>query len=325
MIAQGLIERIRPRQAAEEPLYDHSRRTGWSASRASRTATRRRRNPWASKRVRLATVIVAAVLAVLAGAWFWVRSSSLVAVTRVTVTGNTGPDATQIGDALRAAARAQTTLDVHPGKLRSAVAPYPVVRGIHVTTQFPHGMRILVLEQVPVAAVTVAGSSIPVAADGTLLHDAGSARALPTVPLRVPPGGPRLTEGDALSAVALLGAAPYQFLGRISQVSDQGEHGLTAQVRGGPIIYFGDDSDAAAKWHAATEVLADPGSAGASYIDVTDPDRPAAGVGTAAVQAAGLATGVAQSTASSGSGSTPGTSGSTDSTGTTDTSGTSGP
>ena len=41
---------------------------------------------------------------------------------------------------------------------------------------------------------------------------------------------------------------------------------------------------------AATEVLADPSSAGASYIDVTDPARPAAGAGQQAVVAAGLAT-----------------------------------
>ena len=37
-------------------------------------------------------------------------------------------------------------------------------------------------------------------------------------------------------------------------------------------------------------MLADPSSAGAAYIDVTDPARPAAGVSEQAVAAAGLAT-----------------------------------
>ena len=44
-------------------------------------------------------------------------------------------------------------------------------------------------------------------------------------------------------------------------------------------MYFGDAPSARAKWLAAAAVLADPGSAGASYIDVTDPVRPAAGAG----------------------------------------------
>ena len=57
-------------------------------------------------------------------------------------------------------------------------------------------------------------------------------------------------------------------------------HGLVAQVRGGPSIYFGDATELPrAKWHPATAVLADPSSAGAAYIDVTDPVRPAAGAG----------------------------------------------
>jgi hypothetical protein len=72
------------------------------------------------------------------------------------------------------------------------------------------------------------------------------------------------------------------------------------QLRSGPSVYFGDSADLDAKWLAATEVLADPGSAGASYIDVTDPSRPAAGASPAAVTAAGLGTAGAGGTASGG-------------------------
>ena len=43
-----------------------------------------------------------------------------------------------------------------------------------------------------------------------------------------------------------------------------------AQLRNGPSIYFGDATQLGAKWTAAAEVLADSGSAGAAYIDVTD-------------------------------------------------------
>jgi cell division protein FtsQ len=62
-------------------------------------------------RPRVTLAILVAVLA-LAGAWLWVRDSSLVAVNRVTVTGESGPDAGQIRSALIASARNMTTLDV---------------------------------------------------------------------------------------------------------------------------------------------------------------------------------------------------------------------
>ncbi|MDQ6745046.1 MAG: hypothetical protein M3Z27_03365, partial [Actinomycetota bacterium] len=130
----------------------------------------------------------------------------------------------------------------------------------------------------------------------TLLHDV-SATSLPLIPLRAPPGGQRVTETDALRAVAVLAAAPYALLGRITQVTQTGGQ-TVAQLGHGPSILFGDGSQLGAKWAAATAVLGDSGSAGASYIDVSDPARPAAGTspgqaglaataGTAATAAAG--------------------------------------
>ena len=188
----------------------------------------------------------------LAGGWLWLRDSSLVAVQQVTVTGQTGPDAAAIRSALASAARSMTTLDVRIDQLRTAVSPFPEVKDLRVSTQFPHGMRIRVIEQLPVAAVEVGGRQIPVAADGTLLHDVAAASSLPLIPLAVPPGGPRLTDPAAARAVTLLAAAPYQLLSRISQVTTVAGHGLVAQVRGGPSIYFGDATDLRAKWISAS-------------------------------------------------------------------------
>jgi len=250
-------------------------------------------------------VCLIVVLLVLGGAWLWLRDSSLVAVTRVSVTGATGPDAGQIRAALSSAARSMTTLDVHLDQLRNAAAPFPVVKGVQVSTNFPHGMRIRVLEEQPVASVVVDSRQIAVASNGTLLHDVAAPASLPQIPLRVPPGGRQLTDHDALAAVALLSAAPPQWLWRISQVITLATHGLVAQIRGGPSVYFGDGKRLAAKWAAATAVLADSGSAGAAYIDVTDPQRPAAGAGSAASSDAGSSTtgsGVADSSGSSASG-----------------------
>ncbi len=253
-------------------------------------------------------VAAAVVLALLGGGWLWVRDSSLVAVDRVSVSGESGPDAGQIRSALVAAAHSMTTLDIHLNQLRMAVAPYPVVKRLSVSTQFPHGMRIHVIEQVPVGVVVVDGRKTAVAGDGTLLRDVIPPATLPAIPLRVPPGGTHLT-GGSLAEVQVLGAAPYPMLANVSQVTLISPYGLVAQLRNGPSIYFGDSTQLGLKWAAATTALAASTSAGASYIDVTDPDRPAAGAapdsasaGSPASAGAGAASAVTGSTGASGGG-----------------------
>ena len=44
----------------------------------------------------------------------------------------------------------------------------------------------------------------------------------------------------------------------------------------GPVLYFGDSHRLAAKWAAASRVLADASSRGATYLDLRLPERPAA-------------------------------------------------
>jgi cell division protein FtsQ len=239
-------------------------------------------------RVRLALGVLAA-LVVLGGGWLWLRGSSLVAVHKVTITGVYGPDATQIRSALTLSARNMTTLEVRLDQLRTAVAPYPVVKDLRISTQFPHGLRIRVIEQLPVAALTAGGRAVGVSGDGTLLRDVDTG-SLPAIPVGLLPGGSQVTDRTALDAVELLSAAPPRLLSRIAQVSEVAPHGLVVQLRSGPDIYFGDTSDLGAKWVAASDVLAAPGAAGATYIDVTDPARSAAGASPQAVAAAGLAT-----------------------------------
>jgi cell division protein FtsQ len=56
-----------------------------------------------------------------------------------------------------------------------------------------------------------------------------------------------------------------------------GSRGLTAALRDGPVLFFGDAARLRAKWTAIVRVLADRSSAGATYLDVRLPERPAAG------------------------------------------------
>jgi cell division protein FtsQ len=223
--------------------------------------------------------VVLVLLAIAAGGWVWLRNSSLVAVNRVTIVGVSGRDAQPIRAALTSAAHNMTTLDVKLAALRTAVAPYPVVKQLHVSTNFPHAMRIEVSEQVPVATISAGGVQVAVASDGTLLRGTSVPGLLPTISLPVAPGGTHV-HGATLDVVRLLAAAPFQFLAKVSQASEGSAHGLEAQLRNGPKLYFGTDDDLGAKWAAAAAVLADAGSAGADYIDVTVASRPAAGAGS---------------------------------------------
>jgi cell division protein FtsQ len=241
--------------------------------------TRVRRLP----RIRLRVVVaLAGAVLVLFAAWLWFRDSSLVAVRQVSVTGLTGPDAAQIRQALDRAARKMTTLDVNMQELHAAVARYPAVKQLRVSTGFPHSITIAVLDETPVATASLDGRTIVVGSNGAVLRSAPSS-TLPqiTVPslavVGVTGGGSRVSNPQAVGAVALLAAAPDRLRGHLSTVSSDAAHGLIAQLRNGPAIYFGDDTALAAKWTAAVEVLADAGSVGAGYIDVSDPARPVAG------------------------------------------------
>jgi cell division protein FtsQ len=276
-------------------------------SRLAGASGRLRRRLRRARKRTLAAVAVALV-ALLAGGWLWLRDSSLVAISSVRVVGVSGRDAAQIEAALTSAARRMTTLDLSRNRLLAAVSAYPQVVGLRVSTELPHGLRILVLERIPVAVLDAAGQRAVVDTDGQLLPGA-SPRGLPVVPLGSLPSGRYATPGHGLAEVRLLAAAPWQLIGRIASAGRRPRHGLVVALRHGPLVYFGTDAQAAAKWRALVAVLASGRADGASYIDVSDPNQPTAGPGSAA-SAAGTAGGANASTpgsAAGGSSTTPAT------------------
>jgi cell division protein FtsQ len=232
-------------------------------------------------RLRLSVLIAALALPALGGGWLWLRDSSLVAVEEVRVSGARGVQAAGIEAALDGAARRMTTLDVNVGELRAAVVSFPVVRDVRVSTSFPHGLRIGIVEEPPVAALVIGGGRTAVAADGVVLGPALLSGRLPLVRGSAADtlAGGRVRTPSALQALGVLGAAPRPLLGWIANVFP-GPEGLTVRMRNGLEIYFGDARRPHAKWLSALRVLTDPSSAGAYYVDVRLPGRPAAGLGT---------------------------------------------
>jgi len=230
--------------------------------------------PFARRRTRVLLGIVV-LLAVLAPLALWLRTSSLVAVERVSVTGIDGSQAAEVKRALTSAGRDMTTLDVREDALLSAVAAYPVVRSLRTETDFPHGLRIVVNAHEPVAALRSGGGLTAVAADGTLLRGTAT-RGLPIVAIGGRRGAHRLRRGEALGAVRLMAAAPRALRARVTRVY-RGPRGLTTTMDDGPKLYFGGAAQSGAKWGAAAQVLASSTSRGAAYVDLRIPGRPVAG------------------------------------------------
>lgn len=237
---------------------------------------------------RLRLLAIVALIAVSAGAVFyyaWFRDSSLVQVRDVTIVGLTGPDANRLRERLKAAGLEMTTLHVNDQALRRAVHSEPSILSLTATPDFPHGLRIDVTENHPVAAIAIPGSGrVPIAGDGTLLPGHHAAGGVPELKIQGPAKVGRqgaaaawLSDGRAAPLVRTAAAAPPALLQRATSIETRRGEGIVVILRDGPRIMFGNDSSLAAKWRAAAGVLASPDSRGAVYVDVRLPERPVAG------------------------------------------------
>jgi len=221
----------------------------------------------------LAGVVLAACT--LVGGWFWLRDSSVVQVRDVFVTGLSSAEEPQIREALKNAALDMTTMHVREDQLRAAVAEYPSIAGLSTDAKFPHKLAIEVRERAPVAAIESGSGKVAASGDGRVLRGMKFS-GLPTLRVKSPPAGERVTDRRTLGALGVAGGAPPELRKRIERLWS-GERGLTIDLRNGPDLVFGSGTDASRKWLAAVRVLADPSSAGATYLDLRVPERVAAG------------------------------------------------
>lgn len=254
---------------------------------------------WARRGLRIAMIVALAIVAVGVGGWQLARHTSLTAVEQVQVSGLVsapGANGGQIEAALRGAARGMSTLGVSQAALQAAVARYPIVRSLRAQASFPHKLHIDVVEQPPVAELIDGGARTAVAADGVVLGPSYLSSSLPQVsvgaaqagvnasaPARgtvssetLPTVGESVTGGVLLDELIVLGAAPGPLAQEVTHVY-MGSKGLTVVLHGGLLAYFGDATRPHAKWASLVRVLASSTSAGAAYVDVRLPERPAAG------------------------------------------------
>jgi cell division protein FtsQ len=227
---------------------------------------------------RTAALALAGTLALgglLGGGWLWLRDSSLVEIRQVTVRGATSSQEAMVRGALEAAARRMTTLHVREDALRRAVAPYPSVAGVRVSTDFPHAITIEVIENRPAAALEVGDRRVPATGGGLVLTGVAADENLPAIHVDSVPAR-TVTDRRTRTALIVAAAAPAPLRDRSERLW-WGPNGLTVDLRDGPPLIFGDREDARAKWESAARVLAEPSAAGATYLDLRVAGRVAAG------------------------------------------------
>ena len=258
--------------------------TGARASKAAWMATSsaalpKSARPARVRRIRPRTrwiVLALAVALLLGGGYLWLRDSSLVGVEKVTITGATGSTSRAVEHAIENAATQMTTMDFDPAAIRAAVAPYPIVKSIEVRTKFPHGVDVIVHEHTPVATLVMGGKDVPVAADGTVLEGTIAKDVPPLATNRTPVGG-TVTEAAVRDEIRVLAAATAAQRANVAHIQ-HGAHGVEVKLRDHEAVaYFGTGEEAADQWVALKRVLGDPASAGATYVDLRVPERPAAG------------------------------------------------
>jgi cell division protein FtsQ len=219
-----------------------------------------RRIPW-----RVPAGVALAAIGLLLG-FLWFRDSSLAAVEQVVVTGSGSSEGERVIATLEAAGRGMSTLHVDEGALRDAVDPFASVADLRVRPDFPHTLRIEVIEHRPVAVVETNGVEVP-ATGGGLLLDGVRAEDVPVIRATEPPLDGRVQDERALAALRVAAAAPKALEARSERLFF-GEGGIRLDLAGGPDLVFGDADGAAEKWKAAARVLAEDSSAGATYLDL---------------------------------------------------------
>lgn len=227
-------------------------------------------------RLRVGLALVA-VLVLTGGGYLWLRQSSLVAVNDVQITGITASDGEQVRAALETAAKEMTTLNVREEILHEATASYTSVDTLKVQADFPHTLRIQVVERRPVAALVRSGERrVPVTRNGTILRGVTAERDLPSVNLKSEPAGERVTDKKILNALAVASEAPDLLRARTDRLTSD-KRGVIVELKDGPELVFGTGEEAGKKWAAAARVLAEISAQGATYLDLRIPGRVAAG------------------------------------------------
>jgi cell division protein FtsQ len=227
-------------------------------------------------------LLVVAVALVLVGsgvgAYFGARETGIFALDRIQISG--APPST--------AARIRAALSGYVGKslvrfdrddAARRLAAVSEIADARFDRDFPHTLRIRVRLERPVAVLRRGPDAWLVSSSARVLEHLRK-RPYPRLPRIWLPAGTDVSENSTLAGVGAKGVAavaplrPLHLAGRVRQVL-AGDGQLTLVLASGTELRLGDSGDLRLKLTIAKQIL--PLAGGASYVDVSVPERPVAG------------------------------------------------
>lgn len=225
---------------------------------------------------------IGAVVCVLAG--YWLATGPVLTINNVAVTGYRGPDAPQLESALTTAASHGGSLLSPPVATMTAIAQrFPGIETIHVSRQWPLGLKVAVVPASAFAIVQAPGeTSVVVSERGLVMAPAPSKLVRPTIVLSQPiPAFAQPLPSWAMQMIGFLRLVNPGTRPKLQDITYQGGE-VRAQMTKGPVLILGTLALLPEKAVALNTLLhAVPAAqmARATYLDLSVPDRPALGTG----------------------------------------------
>lgn len=240
------------------------------------------RSSTARRRRDAATALVVA-LAFVSVVW-WLLTGPAVAIRSVSIAGYTRPDAPILARYVQRAVADGTLIDLPEARVRAALRPFPWVRDVVVSRDWPTGVAVRIVETLPIAlAVPARGPSAIVSAEGRVLGLAGRGveRGLPIIRVAALPtalGAPLVAQSER-DAVSFVQRLPTDAGIKLTDIASRGT-GLVARLDSGLEVRLGGGTRIGVKAIALATVIARIPSADQrppAYLDLHDPVRPAFG------------------------------------------------
>ncbi|MCU1594270.1 MAG: peptidase [Frankiales bacterium] len=195
-------------------------------------------------------------------AWV-VLASSLLAVTKVSVTGERRLTAAQVDEAARVSAGTPLAR-VDTNAVAKRIEQLASVAAVTVSRSWPHTLKVTVVERQPVVAVPH-GTSVVLLDGGGV--DLGTVPKIPKGVFRLEVASPSPSDATTRAALNVLRGLPRPLVAQLYSMKASSPEQVTLLLRGGRTVLWGGAEGSAAKASALTALLKMPGT----VFDVSAP------------------------------------------------------